>query len=336
MKILQRNDRYWTVRIKEPTAPKLFEGFIIVDEKLRMLGKPIEPEGISLNVLKKIQESLANDDYYSGNIDGKLEKDFIKALNKWQIDNDRDVTIDLAHSEAQAILDFYANKEILELDIPKKEENKNKSSDKVMSSEKLEADLSPVPLNELQEFLKILEFYQGAIDGDFGKNSMKSLNLWQVENDRNVTAEPNIQDFEIIASQAKEKLKKVDEKKKDEAETSTTKLDMNKIIEEYDEIDKELILTNKKILENFGTTSGDEIIIYKNLSDFEPIYNLDISINEHLRNLKIIDQGDNFIKVKLLPPLVEKDLDGYIKNENKIIIVELKKHPFLSTNSKSF
>ena len=62
--------------------------------------------------------------------------------------------------------------------------------------------------------MKILEFYQGAIDGDFGKNSMKSLNLWQVENDRNVTAEPNIQDFEIIASQAKEKLKKVDERKK--------------------------------------------------------------------------------------------------------------------------
>ena len=323
MKVLQRNDRYWTVQIKEPTAPKLFEGFIVVDEKLRISGKPIKPEGISASLLKKIQESLANDDYFIGNIDGKIGKDFIKALNKWQIDNDRDVTIELAHSEAQAILDFYANKEIMELDIPKKEEKNQAESSNI---EKLETNDTPVPLKELQEFLKILEFYQGAIDGDFGKNSMKSLNLWQVENERNVTAEPNIQDFEMIASQAKEKLKTVDEKKKEE-ELSTAKLDLNKIIEEYDEIDRELILTNKKILENFGTTSDDKIIIYKNLSDFEPIYNLDISINEHLRNLKIIDQGDNFIKVMLLPPLVEKDISGYIKNAKKIIIVETEKLP---------
>ena len=339
MKVLQRNDRYWTVQIKEPTAPKLFEGFVVVDEKLRISGKPIKPEGISASLLKKIQESLANDDYFTGNIDGKIGKDFIKALNKWQIDNDRDVTIELAHSEAQAILDFYANKEILELDIAKKEEkNQAKSSNIEKVIEKLEANDAPVPLKELQEFLKILEFYQGAIDGDFGKNSMKSLNLWQVENERNVTVEPNIQDFEIIASQAKEKLKTLDEKKKEE-ELSTAKLNKEKEIEA--QIQKEMELEAQKNAEKLKKQKEQEKENLAKLAKEQKQNNEELSaaqifINDLVDFIKTEKSNLDIIEVSRLINLNRPILEGVWSNEQKAKYEELKSFAEKNENFNEF
>lgn len=64
----------------------------------------------------------------------------------------------------------------------------------------------PIPFKSMQQNLKTLGYYDGEIDGIFGKQSVKALNRWQLDNDENITLQPNLEHYEMIDTQTINKL----------------------------------------------------------------------------------------------------------------------------------
>ena len=236
--ILQKNERYMTVRINKPTVEKMVQGFVIFDETIlsENINISIEPSSI-----KEAQQFLKDQGYYNGEIDGEFGKSSIKALNKWQIDNDFDITIELTHSELDVILAQAKNTQIKQ------------------SINKIENQESP-----------------------------------KVENETSVVV---------------------------------SNVDNSKIFEEYDSLDQSIINKNQIILKSYNIPTQDTLIVYKTLIDFDPLFYLDLDNPEHIKNLQFIELAENFIRLKILPPTVINEIEGFIKSDGKIVVEKTKEIP---------
>ena len=133
---------------------------------INLYNKDFSKVIVTIPASKFAQLKIVGDDEYSyltkfGTIGGKIRKEEINNLNEYEFINE-----------------YVIQKQKVKL-IKKKEEDKEpeKLEQKIESFDVL-AELSKNDLILLQENLKLLEFYQGSIDGIFGQNTLNALKKW--------------------------------------------------------------------------------------------------------------------------------------------------------------
>ena len=119
----------------------------------------------------------------------------------------------------------------------KEEEEAKKRAQELAAKKKQEEELKQKLSTKIQQFLSILGFYKGSLDGNFGQGSLQALNEWRIANNLNKVLnidEVNEKELQLLENNTNEFIQN---KKKEE---------LAKKKEEEERKRKELVKSNKE------------------------------------------------------------------------------------------